>query len=304
MALPRFEYLAPRSLDEACALLVEHKSDARLLAGGTDLLLRMGRVATATPPKVVIGLRQIPGLDGLAFDAPRGLTLGALARLADVSEHEVVRERYTALAQAAAATATVQIRNMGSVVGNLCNASPSADTATPLLVHDAEVVIVRSEPGSGALIERTLPLDKFFLGPGRTALGPTELVRELRVPSPGRGASDYQRISERSLVDIAAVCVSVFLSLGDDGKIATARVALGAVAPTPMRVPDAEQALVGAAPSDELFAEAGRLAKKAARPISDVRAAADYRTKMVEVLTTRACANALARARASREVRR
>lgn len=282
MALPRFRYVAASSLEAACALLAEHGDRARVLAGGTDLLLRMKRLPRRDVPEIVIGLRAVAGLDAVRLDGD-GLSIGATALLASVANSPDVQRLYPALAAAARSTATVQIRNMGTVVGNLCNASPAADTATPLLVYGASAILARAGGG-----RRTLPLEELFLGPGRTALAPGELVSEIRVPPPcGRAGSDYQRLSQRSRVDIAAVGVSTLLCIDRDGSCARARIALGAVAPVPMRATSAEHVLEGTTPTAERIAEAAAAAAAQSRPISDVRASADYRRRMVEVLTRR-----------------
>ena len=289
MPLPPFEYLAPRSLEEALDMLGRHGAAARPMAGGTDLLLKLRH---GGPVRYVVGLRNIPGLDYVRFDKERGLAVGPMASLAGVASHPDVARFYPALAQAAAATATVQIRNMGTVTGNLCNASPAADTATPLWVHGAEVVLARPDG------ERVLPLASFFRGPGQTALEGPELVREIRVSPPGAGeASDYQRLSQRSKVDITAVSVAALVALDGAGLCVRARLALGAVGPTPLGAPAAEAALVGAALTPDRLAQAAVLAAAAARPISDVRASAGWRKKMVEVLARRALAAAIAKAR-------
>lgn len=281
MTLPKFAYLAPKSLSEACALLAEHGADARVMAGGTDLLLKMQRTGQA--PRYLVGLRNIGGLDFVTYDPVKGLCIGALGLLSTVCEHDQVRALYPALAYAAGSTATVQIRNMGTVAGNLCNASPSADTATPLMVYGAAVVL------QGPQGERVLPLERFFEGPGKTAMGPAELVREIRVPPPdARTGSDYQRISERSFVDIAAVGVSALLVLDAQGRCTRARVALGAVAPKPLRAEEAERCLEGKACDDALIAQAAALACALAKPITDARAGAAWRKQMVQVLTGRA----------------
>ena len=189
MPLPRFTYLSPKSLKEASAMLAEHGDSARLMAGGTDLLIRMGQ--RAVTPQYIIGLRALAGdLDYIRFDPVKGLAVGALAQLNAAVEHPDVVRHYPALAASAGHTATVQIRNMGTIAGNICNAAPSADNACPLLVHEAEAVIVH--PGG----ERTLPLDEFFRGPGLTALEPGEIVREIRAAAPGpRTSSAYKKIS-------------------------------------------------------------------------------------------------------------
>ena len=168
-------------------------------------------------------------------------------------------------------------------MGNVCNAAPSADNACPLLVYDGEAVIVH--PGG----ERTLPLVEFFRGPGLTALELGEMVKEIRVPVPGpRSGSNYQKISARSKVDIAAVCVAVCLDLDEEGVISRIRVALGAVAPVPIRARGTEKLLLGKTLTPELLAEAGAKASEEASPITDVRATAAYRRKMIDVLAVRA----------------
>jgi carbon-monoxide dehydrogenase medium subunit len=268
---------------------MEYGDKAKLMAGGTDLLIRLGH--RAMRPDVVIGLRSLADLDYIKYETGLGLRIGALARLSEVAGHAEVVKRYQALAEAASHTATVQIRNMGTVVGNICNAAPSADNATPLLVHQAEVVI--ANPGG----ERVLPLAEFFRGPGLTALEMGEIVRELRLPDSGQGsASNYQKLSARSKVDIAAVGVSAFVSLDGEGICTTARLALGAVAPVPMRARHAEAVLTGRRLTADILAEAGDKAADECSPISDVRAGAAYRRGMVRVLTVRALEHCLATA--------
>ncbi len=294
MPLPRFDYVAADSLESACALLAERGPEAVAMAGGTDLVLHM-RLRPERAPKLVVGLRGIRGLDAVRFDPERGLEIGALATLAVVAASPDVIRHYPALATATAATATVQIRNMGTVAGNLCNASPAADTATPLLVAGAEARIVG--PGGS---RRTLSVDSLFAGPGKTTLAPGELVEAIVVPAPRRGVgSSYERLSGRSRVDIAAVCVATLLRLDEAGRIALCRIALGAVAPVPMRVPEAERALDGRPPTPEALAEAAALSARAARPISDVRASAPYRRHAVQVLTARSLEASATAARAA-----
>jgi len=284
--LPRFTYLAPPSLKEVCALLAEHGDQARLMAGGTDLLIRLNHRVIS--PDYVIGLKAIPGLDYVRYDREKGLAIGALALLASTAGHRDVQRRYPALAHSAGVTATVQVRNMGTIVGNLCNAAPSADNAAPLLVYDAQVVIVH--PGG----ERTLSLSEFFRGPGLTALERGEIVKEVLVPPPlPRTGSDYQKLSARSKVDIAAVGVAALLTLDESGVCLKARLALGAVAPIPLRVRVVERMLEGRSVSRELIVQAAAKAAEESSPITDVRASAQYRRKMVEVLTARALERSL-----------
>jgi carbon-monoxide dehydrogenase medium subunit len=289
MPLPPFTYLAPRTLQEACALLAEHGERARLMAGGTDLIIRLRHRAVA--PAFVIGLRNVPGLDHVRFDARGGLVIGAAATLAQVAEHPEVRHHYPALATSAGRTATVLIRNMGTVAGNLCNAAPSADNAPPLLVYGARLTL--AHPGG----ERILAVEEFFRGPGLTALETGEILKEIHLPPPSAQAgSHYEKISARGKVDIAAVGVAALVERDDSGACRRVRMALGAVAPVPMRARGAERVLEGKAPSPELLEEAAETAAGECSPISDVRASASYRRLMVRVLAGRAL-------RASLEVR-
>jgi carbon-monoxide dehydrogenase medium subunit len=242
-----------------------------------------------------MGIKQIPGLNRIEHDADGVLTIGATALLAEVVEHPHLRAAYPMLARAAGHTATVQIRNMGTVMGNLCNASPSADNIPTLLAMGA--TIVAWSPAG----EREIPLDTFFLGPGRTALEATEIAVAIRVPQPpaGHGAS-YQKISRRSKVDIAAVNIGAFLTTNTDGTCAGARICMGAVGPTPLRATAAEAFLQGKEITAAVAEEAGYLAGKQAAPISDVRASKEYRRLMVTVLTKRALLEAWDTATAGR----
>jgi carbon-monoxide dehydrogenase medium subunit len=284
-----FEYVAPASLREALEVLERYGGKARPLAGGTDLFLRMERGGWA--PEVVVDLKGVPGLADIRYDAERGLGLGALALHADVAAHPVVREKYPALAQGAGWVGGPQMRNRGTVGGNLCNASPAADTAAPLLALDARVRLV------GARGERTLPLEGFFTGPGQTVLAPGEILAEVLVPpAPARSGGDYQRRT-RTAMDIALVGAAAVVALDGGSVCHDVRIALASVAPTPLRAKAAEAVLRGKGLTPEQMAAAARAAAAEARPIDDVRATAAYRRAMVEVLARRALANALSRAR-------
>lgn len=281
MAIPNFTYLAPATLKEALALRLSHGAKSSIMAGGTDLLIKMAHRNHC--PEYVIGLNSIAGIDYISRNKAKDVTIGPMTKLSTVMDHPDIVTHFPALSHSAGVTATVQIRNMSTLIGNIVNASPSADNATPLLVSDARIVILH-EGG-----EREIPLNEFFLGFGNSVMKPTELIKEMILPVPEkRSGSSYQKISTRSKVDIAGVCVSALLTLNDDGVIIKARIALGSVAPKPIRVPQAEQILEGQKPSIELFKKAAVLAKEEAKPISDMRASADYRKAMVEVLTIRA----------------
>jgi len=292
--LRAFEYHAPANLDEAISLLQQHGESARPLAGGTDLVVQMKESATKFPlPSHLVSLLRLPELRGIEFSDSEGLRIGAGSTMTEVAESPVIRERYTAIAEGAALVGSIQTMNMATVGGNLCNAAPSADIAPPLIVFDAEAVIV------GPSGRRSLPLEEYFLGPGKTALAPHELLAEVRVPVPSAGTgSAYARHTPRKQMDIAVVGVAVALTLAS-GRIERARVALGAVAPMPVRAGRAEAQLEGEPLSDECLARATDAAVEECSPISDVRGSAEFRRHIVRVTTERMLRLASERARGS-----
>jgi carbon-monoxide dehydrogenase medium subunit len=232
--------------------------------------------------KTVIDLQKIQGLDEISFEQGKGLTIGATARLADVGSHPVLRERYPAIAEAALATANVQIRHMGTVAGNLCNAAPSAENAPTLMAMGAQVTLV-SPKG-----QRQMSLDRFFKGPQLTEIQQGEVLTAIHVPVPPEGSgAAYLHISARGKVDISAVCVGVQVTMKGETCQET-RIILGAVAPTPMRAIKAEKVVTGNPITEALLQNAGLEASKECAPITDMRATAEYRRMMVAVLTARA----------------
>ncbi len=288
----RFEYHAPQSLEEALTLLKERRDGVKLLAGGTDLLVQM-KEAGLHPPAVV-SLHALPELRSIDFDETRGLRIGAGIDMATIEGLAAVRERYTALAEGAGIVGSIQTRNMATLGGNIANAAPSADTAPPLVVFDAMAEI--AGPGGS----RELPVAELFEGPGRTVLARDEIVVAFRLPAPPRRTgSVYERHTPRKIMDIAVVGVGIRLTLAAKADtIQETRICLGAVAPTVIRATEAEQALSGQAPAEELFARAAELAQAAARPISDVRGSAEFRRYLVGVMTKRCLGIALERAKA------
>ena len=281
MPAVRFEVHQPTSLEQALDLLSAHRSSVRVLAGGTDLVPKLR--AGALEVQHLVSLARVPGLNRISFEEDDGLVIGAGTRLSDVARHPAVQEYYPALAHACAVMATPQVRNMGTVAGNLANAAPSADTAAPLLAYDASLVVV--ERGG----RRQVKLREFWTGPGLQVLEPWEIIEAIRVPSPPqRSGSCYQRISARSQTDIAAVGVAAFLALDLEGRILKARLALAAVAPTPLRAEEAEAMLEGQLPEESLLMRAAAACVRASRPIDDLRASAAWRRKMVQVLAQRA----------------
>ena len=285
--MARFDYLEPHSLDEALAMLAEHGDRTRLVAGSTDFLVRW-RTGVWRPDSVVC-MQHVPGLDYIFWNPDDGLSIGALATVQDIEQSDDVRSRYPALAAGATAFAGVQVRNLATVAGNICNASPAGDTLPALLAYNAQCRIV----GAGG--ERWLPLDEVFVGPGRTALEAGEILTEIRLPAPTENTGGlYIKHSPRGAMDISAVGVASVVSLNADGTCASARIALGAVAPTPVRAYGAEGRLVSQTLDAANIAEAGRLAAQSCNPIADVRSGADYRREMVRVLTERTLTHAVA----------
>jgi carbon-monoxide dehydrogenase medium subunit len=281
--LKNFEYFDPTSVGEAVALLRQHAGSAQVLAGGTDLFLRMHR--RVVMPDVVVDLKRIAELANLSYSDQDGLRIGATVTHSEVAEHAAVRQHYGALVAAANWVGSLQTRHRGTVVGNLCNASPAADTAPALLSYGAIVTIVGPDG------PREVPLEAFFQGPGRTALGPVEIVTAVRLPPQGRCGWGYARRT-RTVIDIALVSSCVVIQ-ATNGVCDEVRVSLGAVGPTPLRATRAEAVLRGQQPGAALLTEASRVAAEEARPISDVRCSAAYRKDMVEVLSKRCMESAL-----------
>lgn len=292
MSPARFEVQSPTSMGEVLSLLSEQRPGTCLLAGGTDLMvgLRRGTRQAAR----LIDLKRVPELRALRCTARAGLWIGATVLLDEVARHRGVNRLYPAVAQAASVTANVQIRNMGTVVGNLCNASPCADNAPTLVALGAQARLL-SLRGT-----RVVPLDAFFLGPGETVVEPDELVVAVQVPRPvpGLGAA-YQCLSARGRVDMSAVSVGAALVL-DGMRCVSARLVLGAVAPIPWRAREAEALLQEAVLTEERIAQAAERAAAEARPIDDIRASADYRRQMTAVLTRRVLVEAKRRAEGGR----
>lgn len=282
--MKRFDYLEPRSLDEAVALLGRYNGSANLLAGGTDLLVEIKEHIRS--PDQVINIKKIPGMHVLTFDPANGLRMGALVTAREVEISPVMRRDYRGLAQAAAELGSIQVRNRATVVGNVCRASPSADTLPPLIADGAHVAIY------GSARERRMALEDFFLGPGKTMLRGDEIVTAIEIPpAPPRSGRVYIKHGRRKAMELATVGVAVSLSL--DGEICRSiRIVLGAVAPTPIRARRAEAALEGRRLTASLIESAAVAAMEESRPISNVRGSAAYRREMVRVLTARAIAQA------------
>ena len=278
--LSKFEYLAPRTLDKAISLLSQHNGKARLMGGGTDLLLKIKR--REETPQYLIGLKNIPGLDYIDFDEAQGLRFGPLVTIHAIETSPLIRDRFPILAQAASAIGSAQVRNLGTVVGNLCSAVPSADMAPGLIVLGANLRIASIKG------ERTIAVEEFFTAPGQSALARNELVVEVQVPNPPPySGMVYIKHAVRSAMELAIVSVAAIVTL-QDSVCSEVKIALGAVAPTPIRAPKAENLLRGKPLGAELLRQAAEVASEECKPISDIRGSAEYRKEMVRVLTQRA----------------
>jgi CO/xanthine dehydrogenase FAD-binding subunit len=280
--LQEFVYERPATVEEAVAAM--RGGDARVLAGGTDLVpqLREGRRSA----RRIVDAKHVPDMMAISVLPDGGVSIGAAATATAVARHAVVATRYPAVAQSAQLIGGVQIQNRASLGGNICNAAPSADGVPALICHRARALIAGPER------TREVPVEDIFAGPGRTRLDAGELLVAIRLPpAERRSAAAYLRFTPRREMDIAVAGSGIWLRLAEDGAIAEARVVLASVAPTPIRATTAERKLVGERPSRTLFEDVGRLAVQDARPISDTRGSADYRRTLVAVLTTRALAD-------------
>ncbi|MFH1137954.1 MAG: xanthine dehydrogenase family protein subunit M [Pseudomonadota bacterium] len=292
MLLPQFECHLPSSLEEACLLLKKHRDKAKVLAGGTDLLVNMKR-KILSPPHLV-ALDRTSGLADIAL-CGEVLEIGALATASALASSPTVLQTVPVLALGAGKIGSPLIRNRATVGGNLVSARPAGDTAPPLMALGA-VVVLQSAAGV-----RETSLDEFFLGPGQTIMTPEEILIGIRIPVPGPGTGGgYEKLGLRAALEIAIVNVAAVIKLNSTGKkIDSARVVLGAVAPRPIRSPRAEEALIGKPAGPKALEKAAAAAVEDARPISDHRGSAEYRRLMVEVLTRRALVSALENARQS-----
>ena len=278
-----FEYLEPATLDEAITLLQRCKGT--LYAGGTDLLVQMKE--HLRQPSHLIDIKKIAGLDGLTYDERDGLRIGALTTTRAVETSALVRQHYASLCQAVTHFASIQVRHRATVVGNVCRASPSADSLPPLIA-DGATLALRGPGGT-----RRVAVEDFCTGPGKTVLAADELVTHILVPPPPpHTGKAYLKLGRRVEMELATVGVAVTLTL--QGSICReVRIALAAVAPTPIRARHAEALLRGQTINTHVIAAAAQKASDEARPIGDVRGSADYRRQMVAVLARRALEQAL-----------
>jgi len=276
-----FEYLEPQSIEEALLLLEQFKGEAKILAGGTDLLVQMKQQKTS--PKYLIDVKNIPGLNSIEFSEERGLDIGSLTTIADLEESPTVRDRYPILYAAGKELGTQQVRNIATVGGNLCNASPAAETAPALIALGASAKIVSRSK------EKVVKLEDFFTGPGETVLKTGELLVQIHIPNVAPNSKGvYFKHAFRRKLETAIVGVAVLASFNGKGKsLKDLRIVLGAVAPTPKRAIRAEELAKGNRVDGNLLEKVAVVASEESDPITDVRATAEYRREMVKVFVKR-----------------
>jgi carbon-monoxide dehydrogenase medium subunit len=289
--LHAISFESPTSVADAIKLLAAHGEKARPLSGGTDLIIQLR--AGVRRPDYVVDVKKIPELRQISFDLQKGLKLGAAVSCIDIYENADMRRYYPGLTEAAHLIGSLQIQSRASVGGNLCNGSPAADTTPALIALGAKARV------AGPKGERLVPVESFCTGPGATVLQPGELLLELQIGAPERHSSDaYLRFIPRNEMDIAVVGVGVSIAIDpNDDRVVDARIALGAVGPTPIFAAEASKALIGKKLDEASIADAARLAISVATPIDDMRGTAEYRRHVVGVLTRRVVAKAAERAR-------
>jgi len=272
--MKEFDYLKPSTLNGAHNLLVKHKREAYIFNGGTDLIVRMRE--EITNPNVVIDIKGIENLHEISYKNKECLSVGACVKLSEIPKYKDVTEKYAILTEAIHNIGSIQLRNRATMTGNICNASPLADSATPLLVLDAKIVIYGKEG-----LKRVLVKD-FITGVRKTILETGEIVTAIEIPiyeKPIIGL--FQKMSRRKMVDLSTVCGTVARINGE------IRVALGAVSPTPVRGVKTEAFLRGKVLTDEVIREAGEIIVTDISPISDIRASKEYRLDMAKLIVKR-----------------
>jgi carbon-monoxide dehydrogenase medium subunit len=275
--LPRFEFLSPKSIKEAISLLAEYGPEAKVIAGGTDLISEMRC------------LSQISGLDEIQFDKTSGLKIGAACTIGEIERSSIIREHYPILAQAASVLGSMEIRNRATVGGNLCTAAPSADMPPSLLVLGAKAVIATKKG------ENVLPLEDFFAGPKKTVLNHDEILVRLELPPvEPNSAGEYIKFGRRNAMEIAMIGVAALITLENGNSTCKeARLAYATAAPTPIRSKEAEKVLTGKKLVREIIELAAETASKEASPRTSWRTTEEYRRDLIRVLTGRAIQKAV-----------
>ncbi len=286
-----FDFVSPSSIEEAVKTLASSGDQARILAGGTDMLVQM-RAGRRTAP-LVVDIKGIPELNVVSYDATKGLTLGAAVPCYKIYEDETLAKAYPGLIDSASLIGGIQIQGRASVGGNICNAAPSGD-AIPAVIALGGVCNIAGPKGT-----RELPAEEFCTAPGQNALENGEILVSISIPAPqANSGANYQRFIPRNEMDIAVAGVGSSVQLDNSGQnFVSARIALASVAPTPVFAKEAGDSLAGKAVSEEAIQQASDLAMAAAKPISDMRGTIRQRTHLIGVLTRRTLNNAIERAR-------
>lgn len=287
--MKEFQYFKPESLLEAISLVAQFKSESSLLAGGTDLIVQMKRGIKS--PTCVINLKGISELNGITFSIEEGLFIGPLVTHNTLGEHPIICEKYSFLAEAARLIGTYQVRERGTIGGNICNGSPAADTIPPLLCLGAKLKLRKSNQ------ETIMAIEDFFEGPQKTKLRPDEILTGIQIPPLElKTGSAYMKLGVRKSLEIAVVGVAALIMLDKDkGICQRAKIALASVAPTPLLCKKAESILLGKRLEEPIIHQAAKSVQEEAIPITDVRGTAEYRREMVYVLAKRAIYQALKR---------
>jgi len=283
--IPRVQYVAFRDPSQASHFAKTQAGKSRFIGGGTDIVVQMR--SGKTKATYLVDVSDAPGLRGID-EIYGNIRIGAFTTMEEIRRSPSVGRHLPALKEAADVFAAWQVRNLATLGGNLCNASPAADSAPPLLVYDAEVLAMRGDK------ELQIPIGLFFKGPGQTALQDGDLVTGVRIPK-GEGGSAFLKLGRRRASILAVVSAAARIQLSGE-KVGTVRVALGSVAPTPVRALHVEAYLFGRKPTEENLSAASTLVLKDIKPISDIRASAQYREKMAVVLTAKVLRTALMRA--------
>lgn len=275
MTLPKFEYFSCVTLDEACSLLSKYQGEAKVLAGGTDLLIKMKHKRVV--PRYLVNIKRVPDLSYISHDEGEGLRIGALTTIQAIRNSPLIKKKFPVLHEAASVLGTRQVRNLATIGGNLCNASPAAECAPALLTLGAHLHV------TGPKGERTIAIENFFEGPDKHVLQEDEILREIWVPDlPAHTGGSYIKHSTRR-IDVTIVGVAALVTL-DGETTRDVKLALNSVGPTPFRSMQAEKVLKGQRPTEEMLEKAAQAASEECFPIDDIRGQADYRKKMVETL--------------------
>ncbi|HAU32501.1 MAG: Aerobic-type carbon monoxide dehydrogenase, middle subunit CoxM/CutM-like protein [Desulfotomaculum sp. 46_296] len=284
MYLPNFEYFQPDSIEETCQLLSQFGSKAKLFAGGTDVIIKMKKELLS--PEILVSIEKIDQLKKIEYVPGKGVVIGSGVTHNDLVYSELLHEKYLSISEAARQMANNQVRNLGTVGGNIGSAVPSADLPPILIALGATVKI------TGVKGDRTMDLEDVFIGPGKTVLAQDEIITEVVIPDQKMTGSNYIKFGLRASGALAVVGVAAAVQV-ENNAIKEARIVLGAVSPTPVRAKKAEEFLKDKKISDELLAGAGVIASGECVPITDIRASAEYRKDMVRVFTRRALRKAI-----------